>query len=65
MGKFVALIVCNRLEIRAETIEEAEKKYDLFFDNGKCDKEDCGGVSGCDCFDFDDSYCDHVWEGDI
>jgi hypothetical protein len=59
MKTFTAFIVCQSLDIQAETIEEAEERYSEFFDGGEsCAKHE----EDCDCFSFDDSNVFHYFE---
>lgn len=59
MKTFTAFIVCQSLDIQAETIEEAEERYSEFFDEG----EGCAKHSeDCECFSFDDSNVFHYFE---
>ena len=59
MATLTAFIVCQSLDIEADSIEEAEERYSEFFDNG----ENCGKhEEDCDCFSFDDSNVFHYFE---
>jgi hypothetical protein len=59
MKTFTAFIVCQSLDIQAETIEEAEERYSEFFDEGEgCAKHE----EECECFSFDDSNVFHYFE---
>lgn len=59
MSTFTAFIVCQSLDIEADSIAEAEDRYSEFFDNG----ENCGKhEEDCDCFSFDDSNVFHYFE---
>lgn len=59
MATFTAYIVCQSLDIEADSIAEAEDRYSEFFDNG----ENCGKhEEDCDCFSFDDSNVFHYFE---
>lgn len=59
MATYTAFIVCQSLDIEADSIEEAEERYSEFFDNG----ENCGKhEEDCDCFSFDDSNVFHYFE---
>lgn len=59
MATLTAFIVCQSLDIEADSIEEAEERYSEFFDNG----ENCGKhEKDCDCFSFDDSNVFHYFE---
>lgn len=59
MSTFTAFIVCQSLDIEADSIAEAEERYEEFFDNG----ENCGKhEEDCDCFSFDDSNVFHYFE---
>ena len=59
MATYSAFIVCQSLDIEADSIEEAEERYSEFFDNG----ENCGKhEEDCDCFSFDDSNVFHYFE---
>jgi hypothetical protein len=59
MKTFTAFIVCQSLDIQAETIEEAEERYSEFFDSGEsCAKHE----EDCDCFSFDDSNVFHYFD---
>ena len=59
MATYTAFIVCQSLDIEADSIAEAEDRYSEFFDNG----ENCGKhEEPCDCFDFDDSNVFHYFE---
>ena len=59
MATFTAFIVCQSLDIEADSIAEAEDRYSEFFDNG----ENCGKhEEDCDCFSFDDSNVFHYFE---
>ena len=59
MSTFTAFIVCQSLDIEADSLAEAESRYDEFFDNG----EGCGKhKEDCDCFSFDDSNVFHYFD---
>jgi len=59
VATLTAFIVCQSLDIEADSIEEAEERYSEFFDNG----ENCGKhEEDCDCFSFDDSNVFHYFE---
>jgi len=59
MKTFTAFIVCQSLDIQAETIEEAEERYSEFFDEGEgCSKHS----EDRECFSFDDSNVFHYFE---
>jgi hypothetical protein len=46
-------IVSQVLTITADTEEQAEEKYDIYFNGGDCPCGD-GGGGRCDCVDDDD-----------
>jgi len=59
MSTFTAFIVCQSLDIEADSIAEAEDRYSEFFDNGEnCVKHE----EDCECFSFDDSNVFHYFE---
>lgn len=59
MSTYTAFIVCQSLDIEADSIAEAEDRYSEFFDNG----ENCGKhEEDCECFSFDDSNVFHYFE---
>lgn len=59
MATYTANIVCQSLDIEADSIEEAEERYEEFFDNGEgCSKHE----DSCECFNYDDSNVFHYFE---
>jgi len=56
MPTFTMEVVCQVLTITADNIEQAEAKYDSYFDNS--DPCPCGD-SDCDCVD-DSEDCYHI-----
>jgi hypothetical protein len=57
-------IITQTLTITADTEEQAEEKYDIYFNGGDCPCGVGGGVGGsgsCDCVD-DDDECFHNTE---
>lgn len=59
MATYTAFIVCQSLDIEADSIEEAEERYSEFFDNGEgCSKHE----DSCECFNYDDSNVFHYFE---
>lgn len=59
MATYTAFIVCQSLDIEADSIEEAEDRYSEFFDNGEgCSKHE----DSCECFNYDDSNVFHYFE---
>ena len=56
MKTYEAHIVTQQLEIKANSIDEAEAKYNGWFRNEQC--PDCGtGLTGCGCVEeYEDIY---------
>jgi hypothetical protein len=56
---YTAFIVCQSLDIEADSLQEAEERYEEFFDSGEgCAKHE----ESCECFSFDDSNVFHYFE---
>ena len=58
MGTFLASVVCESLTIQADSVDEAEAKYDAFFNNEPCP---CN-QQDCKCVKHDDSDVRHYME---
>lgn len=55
-------IVSRVLTITADTEEQAEEKYDIYFNGGDCPCGVGGGGNNCDCVDDDDDEIFHNTE---
>lgn len=63
MATYKAEIITQVLYIEAESEDEAESKYDAYFNDEECP---CGGGSECGCID-DGEECFHnmeLWQGE-
>lgn len=58
MATYLASIVSQSLTIKADSIEEAEEKYDSYFERTPCPCK----KRNCDCIFYDDTDVRHYME---
>lgn len=62
MAIYKALVQCESIEFRARDIDDAQAKYEAFYDDRIC-PEHLIDMGKCGCLiEYNEGDCDHSWE---